>query len=614
MQHPMVISTVIALSALVLTAAIPVQAGGDEAIYSKPLADNFPQRVFFGDTHVHSNNSPDSFAFGNLSQSPHLVYRYARGETMDAHNGMRVRMGRPMDFLVLSDHAEYLGVFSRIVSEDSTVVETELGGRWAEYYRAGNFAALSADFVASLNAEEPPRIPGAVRSDIWREVTENGDRYNEPGVFTAFNAYEWTSMPEGNNLHRVVIFKDASDKVSQVVPFSAQDSDDPEDLWRYFAEYEKATGGEVMSIAHNGNLSNGEMFAAVTLSGEPLDADYARRRMRWEPLYEVTQVKGDGEAHPYLSPEDPYADYETWDKNNIDRSVDKRPEMLQFEYARSALQWGLTHDQNIGANPFKFGLIGGTDIHTGFVDPDEANFFGKFPDSEPSKDRTQNRMGGVLWPNWRLAASGYAAIWAKENTRESLYEAMKRKETYATTGSRMTVRFFGGWTYESDDVLRSDMAAIGYRQGVPMGGELTNSGKDGAPRFMVAAAKDPEGANLERLQVVKGWLDKAGARKEKVFDVAVTSKPAPGDWKPLTGAGGRPEYSNTYGSPQLQTVWEDSEFDASLSAVYYIRVIEIPIPRWSAYDAAYYDLELDAEVPTITQERAYTSPIWYTPR
>ncbi len=592
--------------------AASVFAGGNETVYSKPVTQSHPQQVFFGDTHAHSNNSPDSFSFGNLSQSPDLVYRYALGETMDAHNGMKTRIGRPLDFLVLSDHAEYIGMFARIVDEDPMVTATELGGRWAKFYQAGDFANLAADFVASLSAEVPPRVPNEVRADIWADVARMGDYYNRPGVFTAFNSYEWTSMPEGNNLHRVVIFKDDHDKVSQVVPFSALDSDDPEDLWSYLADYEDKTGGEVMSIAHNGNLSNGVMFASETLSGDPLDADYARRRMRWEPLYEVTQVKGDGEAHAWLSPDDPYADYETWDKTNVARTVDKKPEMLQFEYARSALQWGLTHEQSTGFNPFQFGFIGGTDIHTGFVDPDEANFFGKFPDSEPSDERTSNRMAGALWPNWRLAASGYAAIWAQENTRESLFAAMKRRETYATTGSRMTVRFFGGWDYKAGDESRSDMTDIGYNRGVPMGGVLGEARSGTSPRFMVAATRDPEGANLEKLQVVKGWLDAQGQRREKVFDIEVSPRPAP-ELEVLMTIEGRPAYSNEYGSPQLAKVWEDPEFDARLPAVYYVRVIEIPIPRWSTHDAAYFGVELDPQIPKSTRERAYTSPIWYTP-
>jgi hypothetical protein len=338
--------------------------------------------------------------------------------------------------------------------------------------------------------------------------------------------------------------------------------------------------------------------------------------MRWEPLYEVTQVKGDGEAHPQLSPDDPFADYETWDAGNLGNNAAKEAWMLKYEYARSALKLGLGHERTLGINPFQFGLIGGTDMHTGFADPDESNFFGKFPDSEPSPERSSNKMGGILWPNWQLASSGYAAVWAHDNTRESIYAALKRRETYATTGSRITVRLFGGWDFEPEDAWRPNLAATGYDRGVPMGGELaesTSGSRTGnSPRLLVMASRDPDGANLERIQVIKGWQGADGQLHEKVYDVAI----APGiAAEPGSGQGTvkGASYSNASGAAQLATVWRDPDFEPAARSFYYVRVLEIPTPRWTAYDASYFELELAPEIPTVTRERAYTSPIWYSP-
>ena len=603
-----------------LLAGSLVLAAEEPARTYSPWADHdFPRQVLFGDTHSHSSNSPDAFSFGNQSQTPELAYRYARGETLTAHNGMRVRIARPMDFLVISDHAEYLGVFSRLLKGDPELAATELGARWLAYLQAGEYANLARDFVTSLGSAEPPRLPESLELRIWSELTQLNDRFNDPGVFTTFNAYEWTSMPGGNNLHRVVIFRDGADRAGKVRPFSALDGEDPEELWRALASYEEQQGGQAIAIAHNGNLSNGMMFADRDLSGAALTADYARRRLRWEPLYEVTQVKGDGEAHPQLSPDDPYADHETWDQDNLAHDTPKQPWMLRYEYARSALKLGLGHEASLGVNPFQFGLIGGTDIHTGFADPDERNFFGKFPDSEPGPERAASKMGGILWPNWRLASSGYAAVWAQRNTRDSIFEAFKRRETYATTGSRLVVRLFGGWDFESEDAWRPDLAAAGYARGVPMGGELTGSdvglARGKAPRFLVMATRDPDGANIERLQIIKGWQGVDGALKERVYDIAIAPSAPPGDdveagEVPASGA----QYSNRWGSAQLSAVWRDPDFDPSQRAFYYLRVLEIETPRWTAYDADYFGLDLPPEVPTVTRERAYTSPIWFRPR
>jgi hypothetical protein len=374
----------------------------------------------------------------------------------------------------------------------------------------------------------------------------------------------------------------------------------------------------VIAIAHNGNVRNGRMFSPNRENGLPLDASYARKRARWEPVYETTQIKGDGEAHPYLSPDDQFADFETWDQGNITLGTDKKPEMLQYEYTRSALREGLRHEANLGTNPFKFGVIGSTDSHTGMSTTNEDNFFGKFAHDEPSVDRTEKRMADQLQKIWRLVSSGLAAAWSEENTRESIFSAIKRREVYATSGTRIKLRFFGGWEYKESDVLRADYASIGYEKGVPMGGDLTRSAENQSPSFMVAATRDPDGANLDRIQIIKGWLDTRGETQEQIFDVAL-SDGRKANWRgeipPVGNTVDRLNvtYSNSIGSAELTAVWTDPDFDPEQRAFYYARVIQIPTPRWTAYDAKYFGATIDPRAPKTIQDRAYSSPIWYTP-
>ena len=582
-------------------------------------APSYPDNVYWGDLHVHSNLSPDSYSFGNQNLGPGEALRFAKGEQVTAHNKMQVQLRRPLDFLMVSDHAEFLGVFTRLTAQDPELLGTVLGQRWNKYIEAGDQSAIMGEFVQFIqDPDYQQEIPASIRTSIWAQTAEIADEHNDPGNFTAFVGYEWTSMVNGNNLHRVVLYRDGADVAGQIPPFSSLDSQDPEDLWNWMAQYEESTGGEIMAIPHNGNLSNGLMFADTTLGGDPLDTEYAKQRSTWEPLYEVTQVKGDAEAHPLLSPDDEFADYENWDVDNIGRVQDKEPWMLQHEYARPALKRGLQWEAEPGVNPFKFGMIGSTDSHTTFATADDNNFFGKFPDSEPMPERTQNSMGGRLWYNWKLAASGYAAVWAEENTREALFDAMLKKEVYTTTGPRIVLRFFGGH-FEEDDHLQSDFAAIGYAKGVPMGGSLSNLHKDQAPTFMISALKDPDGANLDRVQVVKGWLDKDGSLHEKIYDIAAADY----DQRLLDDGSLQPvgstvdvenaSYTNKIGVSSLASVWQDPDFDPALRAMYYVRVLEIPTPRWTTYDAKYFNLKLDPEIPRVNQERVYSSPIWYSP-
>ncbi|WP_116363940.1 DUF3604 domain-containing protein [Parahaliea mediterranea] len=621
----------------------------DAQNYSPPTRNDWPTRVFWGDTHLHTNQSPDAFTFGNRGISPEQAYRFARGETVMAQSGQPARLQRPLDFLMVSDHSEFMGIFPKVFARSADIIDTSLGKRWAGHLDAGHperilldFGMLSMNILASDNAQHmidmypelPPdyleglgdmAVPPAVRESIWSQVGEVADAFNEPGHFTAFIGYEWTSMPDGNNLHRNVLFRDGADKTAQVLPFSAMDSSDPEDLWQFMADYEAATGGSVLAIPHNGNVSNGLMFAETTLDGAALTRDYAERRAHWEPIIEVTQIKGDGETHPFLSPNDEFADYETWDKANLSMTTPKTQDMLQFEYARSTLRNGLALAESLGANPFAFGMIGSTDSHTSLATADEDNFFGKMTSAEPAPGRdrkpyfeAQEGTDAISLLQWESLAAGYAAVWARENTRESLFDAMRRRETYATTGPRMTVRFFGGWQFASDDALRPDLATVGYSKGVPMGAHLPAAGAQQAPSFLIAASKDPAGANLDRLQVVKGWLDDKGQTHEKVYNVAASDAriirnnqvDAVGNTVNAEAA----TYSNRIGDPALAVTWADPDFNPRQRAFYYVRVLEIPTPRWTTIDAAFFGTEREPEAPVYGQERAYTSPIWYTPQ
>lgn len=587
-------------------------------LYSAPVRERHTN-LYWGDTHLHTRLSADAYTM-HTRLSREDAFRFARGESVTADNGMQARLRRPLDFLAITDHAEYLGIFAQLADDDPRLKSWKLGEQWQQLMRQGHEVELGKAFADAIQSSDPKyQLPETLRQSIWSEAAAVADHFNEPGLFTAFVGYEWTSMISGDNLHRVVIFKDGAATASQVLPFTAQHSTDPVDLWNALEDYEQQTGGEVLAIAHNGNVSNGRMFAPNGVNGKPIDAAYAEQRARWEPVYEVTQIKGDGEAHPYLSPDDEFADFETWDDGNITLTQPKQPEMLVYEYARSGLKEGLRHESSLGINPFKFGLIGSTDSHTGLATTNEDNFFGKFADDEPAPDRTEKLMAAQLQKIWRLVSSGLAAVWAQENTRESLFEAIKRREVYATSGTRITLRFFGGWDFKSEDLLSSDFTQIGYNNGVPMGGDLTRSHGAKAPSFMVTAARDPDGANLDRVQIIKGWLDATGTTHEKVYDVALSGGRKPdkrkGKAKPVGNTVNLKDasYSNSIGAPELSSVWIDPDFDPAQKAFYYVRVIEIPTPRWTAYDAKYFGSEIEQDAPMVVQDRAYSSPIWYTP-
>jgi hypothetical protein len=594
--------------------------------YSPFINQRFPQRVFWGDTHLHTTYSPDAGMVGNFNLGPADAYRFARGEQVEANNGMQVKLVRPLDFLVVSDHAEYQGLMPVLRGGDRELLENEVGKRWYNWFKEGPEGQIKVflEFAEDLNTNTA-RIPFAdIARSTWDFMGETADEYDQPGKFTAFIGYEWTSTPRGNNLHRVVIFKDGADKATQIVPFSSFDSTDPEDLWSFLANYEAKTGGRVLAIPHNSNLSNGLMFDTKTLNGGPLTRAYALARTRFEPLHEVTQMKGDSETHPKLSPEDEFADYETWGTANLTGTAAQTDDMLPGNYARSAVKRGMELQSEIGVNPFKQGFIGSTDSHTSLATAGENNFFGKASMVEPGPERWEHVMiesqtdpSLTTWAS-DMTASGLAAVWATENTRAALFEAMERRETYATTGPRMLVRVFAGWDFTPEDMHRSDFAAHGYAKGVPMGADLTTAPAGEAPSLVIRALRDPDGANLDRVQVVKGWLDANGEAQERVYDVACADNRAVRDRRCEREVGSTVDvatasYTNTIGDPLIFAHWTDPDFDPTTHAFYYVRVLEIPTPRWTAYDAFRFNVDMSDDIPMVHQERAYTSPIWYTP-
>jgi hypothetical protein len=601
-------------------------------VYSPYANRTFPSRPYFGDTHLHTSFSMDAGASGTRLTARD-AYRFARGEQVTSNTGQPVKLSRPLDFLVVADHSDGFGFFPLVFSGDPTVMADPQGRRWNKMLHAGKGMEAAMEIIKNFGmgniSEAIMPVPGTkAYSNAWQETIKAAEEANEPGHFTAFIGYEWTSNTKGNNLHRNVIFRGNADKASQVEPYTTQKplgSDNPVDLWKWMAAYEEKTGGNVLAIAHNGNLSNGIMFPTVEAFGKKVDRKYALERIKWERLYEVSQTKGTSEAHPYLSPNDEFANFEIWDKGNLDLSTKKENSMLEHEYARAAYKNGLKLEQKLGVNPYKFGLVGSTDSHTALATTREENFFGKITPAEPSPERMSkpffhDKNTGLTVMDWEVAASGLAGVWATENTREAIWDGMERRETFGTTGTHIMVRFFGGWEFEAQDAHNRLPAQIGYTKGVPMGGDLSNAPKGKAPTFLVAALKDPIGANIDRIQIVKGWVDNKGNVQEKIYDVVWGDA----DRRKPDGKGKLPPvgntvdvknatWTNTIGDPELITVWKDPDFDAKQSAFYYARVLEIPTPRWTAYDAKRLGAKPLPGTTMTLQERAYTSPIWYTP-
>ena len=619
----------------VCTAALAISGcseNTDEDSESAQVTDTaYPEQVFWGDTHLHTDNSIDAFGFGNRLDAE-AALRFARGEEVTATKGTKAKLSRPLDFLVIADHSDAMGATKAIMEAPRIALLTnKFLLRWHDMMNESDEGSLQVtaeliDGAARGTLPESLTDPEETverTTDLWTKHGKTVDQYNEPGKFTAFMGFEYTPMPDGDNLHRVVMFRDGPTKMGDTIPFGALGSQNPEKLWGYMEAYEKKTGGKVLAIPHNSNVSNGRMFAMNKYDGSPIDAAYVKTRALREPIVEVTQIKGDSEAHPFLSPNDEFADFGVagWDKCNLSCTKDMPPESYAGSYVREALKRGLELTLAVGANPFKFGMIGSTDSHTSLATADEDNFFGKHSGNEANdKNRAlepQNLGTREGRFGWHYLSSGYAAVWATSNTREAIFDAMMRREVYATTGPRMQVRFFGGFDFTADDL--ADLVKTGFKKGVPMGEDL--SGGDGeAPQFLISALMDPEIASLDRIQVIKGWVDATGKSQEKIYNVSWSDADARklgSDGKltpvPNTVDLTKGTWDNATGAPELVTFWQDPDFDASENAFYYVRVLEIPTPTWPVYDALKFSLTLPDEVIKIQQERAYSSPIWYTP-
>jgi hypothetical protein len=584
--------------------------------------------LYWGDTHQHSGLSFDVYLFGTPSSTPDTAYNYAKGlPVISPTTQTRRQIGTPLDFMVLADHAELMGAFQLLFAGDPELAATksgkillEVGGNQsadellAVYGLGVNTATGAAGNDFGLTAQDiyQDLHAGERRRKTWDAVIDAAERHNEPGVFTAFIGWEWSAMPAGANLHRVVFTPQGGEVARQFLPYSQMESADPEALWAWLDQTGKQTGADFIAIPHNSNISIGRMFPLTRENGEPVDADYAARRMRWEPVTEATQIKGDSETHPLLSPADPFADFEIFPF--VLTPAGLTPDPTEGDYLRSGMKRGLELQHKLGSNPYKTGMIGSTDSHTGMPAVEEANFAGKGQHDARAIDRAKpTGLGASV--GWDMAAEGYVGVWATENTRQALFDAFMRKEVYATTGPRITLRLFGGFDFKDADAEASDIAAIGYRKGVPMGGDLKGKGNS-APGFLVAASKDPKDGNLDRIQIVKGWVDTNGESHEKIFDVALSdgrkdgSQPVGNTVDLATG-----KYTNSIGAAQLTAMWTDPDFDPAQNAFYYARVLQIPTPRYSLLDSIALGIDWQQTGrPAIIQERAYSSPIWYGDR
>jgi hypothetical protein len=578
--------------------------------------------LYWGDVHLHSNFSLDAYATGNTTITPDLAYRYARGIAIRQPGiDRKVQIRRPLDFLAVTDHAEFLGLQVMLDNRDPLLTSTPWGVKVLAAHvdpRSGGVMRATGGALSPDTAERREMMSqifsDKVRSASWGAEVDAANRNYLPGTFTTLFGWEWTAMPGGKNLHRIVVSNADGEAAKSFIPYDNSASMRPEDLFKWLSATKARTGIDFVSIPHNSNISGGLMFQMTDSDGNPISADYARTRAMWEPLMEVTQAKGTSEAHPEISTNDEFADFEI--RRKLLAGQPTPPD--EADYARSALLRGLLIQGKVGANPYKFGMIGSTDSHTGMSTVQESDYTGKLVSDAPLSSHVISQRP-VIFPAWEMSASGRVAAWANENTRQGIFSAFKRKEVYATTGTRIALRFFGGYSYSAADAQARDIASVGYGKGIPMGGDLTNAPGGKAPTFLIWAVKDPLSGNLDRVQVVKGWLGADGKTHEKIYNAVWSGNRKPGADGKLPAVGNTVElktglYTNSIGAVQLATVWRDPDFKPGESAFYYLRVLEIPTPRHSLYDAIALGIDpKDTKQAATIQERAYSSPIWYTP-
>ncbi|MEM6703897.1 MAG: DUF3604 domain-containing protein [Acidobacteriota bacterium] len=597
--------------------APPESAEPESEPSSARPAANPLKNAYFGDLHIHTKHSFDAYLF-SVRETPDAAYRFAKGETISHPSGYEIKLQTgALDFYAVTDHAMYMGLMPAMNDPESDVYDEPLAKELRELATGGTGAFQRA--IQSMGTGELDAIDSlGARTSAWEDVIEAAERHNEPGVFTTFIGYEYTaSTAERGNLHRNVIFRGSS---VPELPFSRVDSPDPEDLWNWLDDA-RARGEEALSIPHNSNGSNGAMFELTRRDGSPMDAGYAEKRMRNEPLIELTQIKGTSEVHPLLSPNDEWADFEIFPF----RIATELPSEPRGSYAREALLNGLVMEQDLGFNPFRFGFVAATDSHNAGGQPEEDDYQSKVGTADgtpqargsvPLDGTTDQYASNLGFP--KFGASGLAGVWAEENTRDSLYDAMRRKETFATSGPRLRVRFFAGYDFADGLAERSDMVQAAYADGVPMGADLM--ARDGvAPRFLLWATRDAESAPLQRLQIVKVWLDAGAGPSEQVFDVACADGLEPDPITHRCADNGAEvnlrdcSISLDKGAPELSALWSDPGFDASERALYYLRVLENPTCRWSTWDAIRSGVEPRPDLHATIQERAWSSPIWYVP-
>jgi hypothetical protein len=577
-----------------------------------PNADN---NVYFGDVHVHTGWSFDAYTNGSKT-TPMDAYAWAQGKPITGSGGPEMQIRTPLDFYMVADHAEFMGVFNQMENPDSPLSKIELARGVTSpdaNVRIQTFAGILRDM--STGKTDPQLTDPVLAGSVWAEIVKAADANYTPGKFTTFAGFEWTSNPQKRNLHRVVVFRDTKHLPDLVL--SALDSDDPEVLWQWMGE-QRARGSTLFAIPHNGNASDGRMFELTKIDGKPIDAAYNKTRAANEPLYEITQIKGTSETSPDLSPTDEFAGFEQWDYT---LSADyERPTQRKGSFVRQALLDGMSQAADGAGNPFKYGFIGDSDTHNAAASNEEYNFTGKFAFENNARERLSGVPGapaGQVQQVQEFSSAGLAGVWAPENTREAIWDAMQRRETFATSGPMIKVRFFGSFDYATDDVQKPDFVQQAYARGVPMGGDLKH-GTGKSPTFLVMAQKDANSGNLDRVQIIKGWLDANGEQHEKIYDVAWSGDrkvdadgklPAVGNNVDLKTA----TYTNDIGAAQLTTGWTDPDFKPRERAFYYARVLEIPTPRWNTYDAVQQQMAPLTGVPATIQERAWSSPIWYVP-